>query len=211
MITNGNELIENNYLDTLYKSCDIQPYQEMLSRYAKECNSVTEMGIGPFHLGLNSTWCLLYGLLKSKSNNNDKKYIAIDWIDENTNIFNAKEIAESVGINFEFIVANTIEIEIDKTDLLFIDTDHRYQHLMKELQLHSKNVSKYIIIHDTSGKYESWEDWPFDHENRGELRNSPEKYGLWPCVTDFIDQNPNWELLERGQEGNGMTVIHRVK
>lgn len=211
MIRNGNELIENNYRDTLYRSCDIQPYQEMLSRYAMDCNSVTEMGIGPLHLGLNSTWCLLHGLLKSKGSNDNKKYIAIDLIDENTNILNAKEISESVGINFEFIVSNTIEIEIDKTDLLFIDTDHRYQHLMKELELHNENVSKYIIIHDTSGKYENWEDWPFDHENRGELKNNPNKYGLWPCVVDFIDQNPNWKLLERGQEGNGMTVLQRIK
>lgn len=153
----------------------------------------------------------MHGLLKSKGSNDNKKYIAIDLIDENTNILNAKEISESVGINFEFIVSNTIEIEIDKTDLLFIDTDHRYQHLMKELELHNENVSKYIIIHDTSGKYENWEDWPFDHENRGELKNNPNKYGLWPCVVDFIDQNPNWKLLERGQEGNGMTVLQRIK
>jgi cephalosporin hydroxylase len=210
MIDDAQILLDSYYKNTCEKSCDIQPYQSLLSEFAQECNHVTEMGIGPVQYGLNSTWCLLHGLSKSQYENSDKKYISIDWDDANTNIIHAEEISKSIGIDFKFIVANSIEIEIEKTELLFIDTDHRYQHLMKELKLHSPNVSKYIIMHDTSGKYAHWEDWPHDHENRGELKNSPEKYGLWPCVVDFLKENNEWSLLIRGENGNGMTVLQRI-
>jgi cephalosporin hydroxylase len=210
MIENAQNLLDSHYDETCKRGCDIQPYQSLLSEFAQKCSHVTEMGIGPFHLGLNSTWCLLHGLSKSQFPNNQKKYISIDWDNANTNIIHAEEVSNSIGIDFKFIVANSIEIEIEKTDLLFIDTDHRYQHLMKELKMHSPNVSKYIVMHDTSGKYGEWEDWPYDHENRGELRNSPEKYGLWPCVVDFLKENTEWEISVRGQEGNGMTVIQRI-
>lgn len=210
MIEDAKNLLNSYYEETCKRSCDIQPYQSLLSEFAQKCSHVTEMGIGPFHLGLNSTWCLMHGLSNSDYDNSEKKYIAIDLDDANTNIIHAGEVLGNVDIDFKFIVSNSVEIEIEKTDLLFIDTDHRYQHLMKELKLHSPNVSKYIVIHDTSGKYEQWEDWPYDDESRGELRNSPEKYGLWPCVVDFLKENNEWELLIRGEEANGMTVLQRT-
>ena len=204
------DLLEKEYTETLRRGCDIWPYQEMLSRYAQKCRIVTEMGIGPVHMGLNSTWCLLHGLSKSEFDNKEKRYISIDWDDANINIFTAEKISNGIGIDFKFIVSDSVAIQIEETDLLFIDTDHRYRHLMKELRMHNEKVSKYIILHDTSGKYENWEDYPYDHESRKELRNSPEKYGMWAGVVDFLRESPNWRLLERGQMGNGMTVLERV-
>ena len=189
------------------KNSDMFPYIPILCKFAQESCHITEMGIGPVQYELNSTWGLLYGL--SLSSCASKTYIAYDIIDENYHILNAKEVATSEGIDLEFILANTIEIEIKNTDLLFIDTDHRYQHLTKELTLHSPKVSKFIILHDTSGKYENWEDWPYDHEFRGELKNYPEKYGMWPAVIDFLNDNKDWKLHQRFIEGNGLTILSR--
>jgi hypothetical protein len=210
MNTESFDKIKENYEITCGKANDISPYCELLSRMANECSSVTEFGIGPVAYGLNSTWGLLHGLVTSEKTNGHKKYLAVDHeTNTNINIYDAQKLAKDVGIEFDFIISDSVSVDIDETDLLFIDTDHRYSHLMKELIKHESKVNKYIIIHDTSGKYAHWEDWPYDHESRGELKNSPEKYGLWPCVVDFLQMNSDWELLNRYEENCGMTVIQR--
>ena len=207
--------LEQNFIETCNRQNDLTPYCPLLDHMAAHVSSVVEMGIGPLNLGLNSTWGLLHGLYRSEIKN-PKKYVAIDYPQHipnnplNTHIFYAQNIARELGIDFNFIEANSIEVSIEETDLLFIDTDHRYQHLIQELILHSPKVKKYIIMHDTSGFYGHREDLPYDHEKRGELKNSPEKYGLWPCVVDFLNDNKEWKLLHRYEDNSGMTIIERI-
>lgn len=209
MNTTESEL-QKNYEIVLNKQNDLTPYAEILCYMSKHVSSVTEMGIGPLYYGLNSTWALLFGLYSSPHSN--KKYTAYDYQDNPTNhyIYAAKSMAEDLKIDFNFIIGDTGEVTIESSDLLFIDTDHTYQHLMKELTLHSPKINKYILIHDTSGKYEYWEDWPYDHERRGELKTQPEKYGLWPCCVDFLKDNKEWKLLVRYKENNGLTILERI-
>jgi len=208
--------LEENYIATCNKQNDLTPYCPVLDYMAANVSSVTEMGIGPLNLGLNSTWGLLHGLNRSELEG-PKKYVAVDYPAHiadnplNTHIFYAQKIAQELGIEFNFIEADSVTIEIDETDLLFIDTDHRYQHLIKELRMHSSKVKKYIIMHDTSGFYGTKENWPYDHEKRGEYRDKPEQYGLWPCVVDFLTENDDWALLKRYEENNGLTIIERVQ
>ena len=156
--------LQKNYEIVRGKNNDLTPYADVLQHMASNVNSVTEMGIGPKNYGLNSTWALLFGLHKSLGTN--KKYTAYDYETNpiNDNIYIAKSLAEDLGIDFNFIIGDTGDVVIESSDLLFIDTDHTYQHLMKELELHSPKINKYILIHDTSGKYGHWEDWPYDHE-----------------------------------------------
>jgi len=201
--------LQKNYEIVCRKNNDLTPYAEILAYMSSNVASVTEMGIGPKTYGLNSTWGLLFGLYKSSASN--KRYVAYDYEDNpvNDNIYIAKNLAESLGIDFNFIIGDTGDVIIENSDLLFIDTDHTYQHLMKELILHSPKINKYILIHDTSGKYGHWEDWPYDHERRGELRTQPEKYGLWPCCENFLKNNPEWKLLERYEENMGLTILER--
>lgn len=207
--------LEQNYITVCNKQNDLTPYCPLLDHMAAHVSSVIEMGIGPLNLGLNSTWGLLHGLNRSEAKG-PKKYTAIDYPQHipnnplNTHIFYAQKLAKDLGIDFSFIEANSIEVNIEETDLLFIDTDHRYQHLMQELIMHSPKVKKYIVIHDTSGFYGHKEDLPFNHEKRGELKNSPEKYGLWPCVIDFLKDNNEWKLLQRYEDNSGMTIIERI-
>ena len=50
----------------------------------------------------------------------------------------------------KFIQANTLEITIPETDMLFIDSEHSYPQLSQELKLHASRVRKYIAFHDTT-------------------------------------------------------------
>jgi len=61
-----------------------------------------------------------------------------------------KEIAEELKIEFQCIIADDLAIEIEETDLLFIDTMHTEDHTYKELKKHSDKVKKYIGFHDVN-------------------------------------------------------------
>lgn len=100
-------------------------------------------------------------------------------------------------IQFSFVLGNTLEYKIDKCDLLFIDTLHQYNQLKQELKLHSPNVSKYIIMHDTS-KFE------FTDEVTGA------DGGLWPAIEEFLLHNKNWCIKERYINNNGLTILEHI-
>ena len=169
--------------------------------------SIAEFGQGPPQYGLNSTMGLFYGLARSEKE--DKKFYCYD-LTYNPGLDNVGDTAVDLDIEYEYFKEDTGEVIIPPVDVLFIDSEHTYQHMMRELANNKDLVSTYVALHDTSGKYSTWEDWPFDHERRGELAKYPEKYGMWPAVQDFVLENPEWEIAYRHTVGNGLTVLKRV-
>lgn len=98
--------------------------------------------------------------------------------------------AKEKGIDFQLIEGDTHKIEIEPTDLLFIDTRHTIEHLLKELELHAGKVRKYILLHDTNSSM-----WP--HFGRGCKR-----------LEDIL---PDWGIKEHHLNCNGLTVLERIK
>ena len=156
----------------------IREHLEILRAFAKSCNHITEMGVD----GVNSTWAFLV--------TKPKRLVSIDM--RNTKapeiLELAAKLAEENGIEFEFIESNTLEIEIEKTDMLFIDTDHSYKQLSTELKLHAPKVRKYIAMHDTSAFI-----------------------GLLSAIQDFMDESNNeWQIIYETYKSCGLTIIERV-
>ena len=117
------------------------------------------------------------------------------------------DAAKTYRLDFEFREKDVLKIEIDETDLLFIDTWHAYDQLKEELKLHSSKVRKYICFHDTTTFAHSGESNESDHRWVGNL--TPNK-GLWDAVTEFLDENSDtWELKKRYTNNNGFTIIKR--
>ena len=84
--------------------------------------------------------------------------------------------------------ANTLDLEITPTDLLFIDTDHSYKQLSAELELHGNKSQKYIICHDTT------------------------TYGdkLVPAIFEFLNKNNgDWIMDKHFKHNNGLTILKR--
>jgi len=99
---------------------DINEHIEALVKYASQCDHVTEMGVR----GIFSTWAFV----ASKP----KKIISYDLYNPSKyggNINNVYTLAKKYNIEFEFHEANVRDIEIENTDLLFIDTWHVYEQL----------------------------------------------------------------------------------
>ena len=175
----------NQIYERLYNTpSDINEHLPILASYASECDHITEMGVRY----IVSTYALLMGKPKRMISN----YIHMchwesvrDLVKEDT--------------DFQFLVGNTLEIEIEPTDLLFIDTLHNYAQLKKELELHASKVSKYIIFHDTTS-----------FENVGESYSGNPEGGIWPAIEEFLQLNPQWTLKERFTNNNGLTIIKKA-
>ena len=121
----------------------------------------------------------------------------------------AEQLAKERGIDFTFIQADTLDPKfyIEETDLLFIDTWHIYRQLVQELRIHGNKARKYIILHDTTSFGE--EDEGHWEEYSKLVGQVGEKRGLWPAVMEFLDENPQWTLLERYTHNNGLTILAR--
>ena len=114
---------------------------------------------------------------------------------------------QEIDLNFKFIQANVLEVEIEETDLLFLDTWHSYKQLSAELKLHASKVKKYLAFHDTT-TYAT-----IDETNYEELGPEwkAEGIGIWKAIEEFLQNNPQWVLEERFMNNNGLTIIKRIK
>lgn len=167
---------------------DINEHLQTLKNYARMCDHITEMGVR----SCVSTWSFISGY--------PKKLISYDITNPpKHNLDNVKNTAKTIGVNFSFIKASTLDVSIEKTDLLFIDTHHSYLQLSQELSKHANNVNKYIILHDTE---------LFGHVDQ---RNSPpcEKVGLLTALTEFLHTNKKWRIKEHYKNNNGLTILEK--
>jgi hypothetical protein len=178
---------------------DINEHIPTLIEYASECETITEMGVR----AITSTWAFLGAAPKrliSYDIENPSKWGA--------NIDMVYEVAKHYNLNYEFRKENVLKLDIDETDLLFLDTWHAYCQLKAELEKHSSKAKKYIIMHDTTS-YE-FRDEPLTSENAWDGA-PPTGKGLWAAVTEFLDSTDEWVLHKRYTNNNGLTILKRVK
>lgn len=165
---------------------DVNEHLPVLREYAEKCDTITEMGVR----FVVSTYAFAIA--------NPKKIVSIDIIHPNdcterygvSSSYRLKEIEDYCTDNniiFQFIKGDTTSIEIEETDLLFIDTLHTYQQLKAELNLHSNKVKKYIILHDT-----------FSCANE-----------LIPALNEFLTDNKNWSICKVYENNNGLTILQK--
>lgn len=190
--------LEKLYNSKLTSPSDIHEHLPTLKRYAEQCEHITEMGVR----WVTSTYAFMMG--------HPKTLISIDMVsvEDSCRMFGVplisteslQELAKEEGIDYKFIVGDTRAIEIEPTDLLFIDTLHNYNQLKQELSLHANKVSKYIILHDTT---------TFEHS--GEIYGGlPPVKGLVPAIDEFLKDNSEWKLLEKYTNNNGLTILGKA-
>jgi hypothetical protein len=185
---------------------DINDHLPHLRRLAQDCSSVTEIGLRT----MVSSWGILMGLADSEQL--DRSYVGIDirhpleW-----SLQRAQILSEACGISFQFLLANDMTIDIEDTDMLFIDTLHTYCHLTYELEKFSPKVRKYIAMHDTSEPWGIYDESIYSG-NYSEYppHISKTKRGLWAAVADFLQSHPEWILKERYFNNHGFTVLERI-
>lgn len=179
---------------------DINEHLPLLRSYASECNHVTELGTR-FAV---STLSFLIGKPK-KVVSIDLNYHFYKPYEEEVNRF-----AKECEVDFKFIQADALKINIEETDLLFIDTLHTYEQLSKELRRHENKVRKWIILHDTI-TFGHTDEIFYSNGNISDVltKETTIKKGLVPALNDFLTENKNWYIKETFTNNNGLTILQK--
>lgn len=180
--------IEKLFFERCKTKSDINEHLVTLYNYALQCNHITEFGVRSG----NSTVSFL--------NAKPKTLISYD-IHQSKIISSLLSLSKEEKINFTFHKENVLNIIIEPTDLLFIDTWHIYDQLIKELILHEQKCNKYIILHDTE-----------TYGIKGEqLKSDPilNRKGLSFAIEEFLNSNCKWKIKEIFKHNNGLTILER--
>lgn len=174
-----NDIIKMYFKISKETKGDIEEHMEILKQYASKCDSITELGTRK----IVSTWAFLSG--------KPKKMTCVDIIHPNDygvgTIYNDLIMAcKKDNIDFKFILADDLTIELEEMDLLFIDTIHTYQQLSQELKLHGNKAKKYLIFHDT------------------------EIEEIMIAILEFVKDNPHWTVTKQLHNNNGLVILERI-
>ena len=182
-----NQLNQENIFQLEYKKArntpsDINQNLHELFEIAKECKTVIEMGV---RTGVSTRAFL----------NADVKLISFDIV-LNSEVQKLFDIARQNGKDVQYIKDDVLNIEIEETDMIFIDTLHTYEQLKQELKLHGNKAQKYIAFHDTH-----------TFGLRGEIDN--DNKGLLSAIIEFMMENPHWKFYKYKTNNNGLTILKR--
>ena len=174
------------------KRSDINEHLETLKNYAKECESVLELGVR----GVVSSWAFAYGLCLNGSQNkllfcNDVVPCKLDDLQNECKL-------HAVDLKYQWCSDLDLDFPDNAFDLVFIDTLHVYGQLKRELQKFSKIATKYIIMHDTTVDAIHGEAirCKFNMQNLSKQTGFPEdelKRGLKPAIEEFFGRKPRME------------------
>lgn len=123
--------LKERYLDSLQKYSDMQEYLPTLLKLGESVKHITEFGV---RAGV-STCAFL--------SSHPDKMIAYDIVKQ-PEVDELIELARKEKIDFQYKLDNVLTIDIEPTDLLFIDTIHSYNQTKAELAIHARKVKKYI-------------------------------------------------------------------
>ncbi len=157
---------------------DINEHMEVLKSLADEVDHVTEMG--------------------TRTGVSTRAFLASDVTLRAYDLFldgRCKELfqlAKQEGKDAEYIEANVLDVEIEETDLLFIDTWHCYEPV---------SYKKYIAFHDTQ-----------TYGTRSEeFMGRQGSNGLLPAIIHFLIETPNeWQFKIHRTNNNGLSVLERI-
>jgi len=169
--------LEELYQERCEQTTDINEHLPLLRSLAAQVDHVTEFGVREG----NST--IAFAVARPQ--------MLISY-DINPIPFLLEALLAHTG--FRFIRANVLNVQIEPTDLLFIDTYHSCEQLRFELARHADKVRRFIVLHDT--------------EAFGETGEDGNKPGLAGAVKEFVEQGV-WQIHSELKNNNGLTVLAR--
>jgi GT2 family glycosyltransferase/Tfp pilus assembly protein PilF len=158
---------------------DIHEHCPVLYELAKGCEHITEFGT---RTGVSTT-AFLFAQPRKLICYDRQKLPQVDLLG-----------SVAGQTEFVFVQGDVLRVDIEETDLLFIDTWHVYEQLREELRRHGRRTRKYLVLHDTT--------------TYGEVGEAPGHQGLWPAIEEFLAEG-HFVLRQRLQNNNGLTVLER--
>ncbi|MBE3134253.1 MAG: hypothetical protein IMZ55_12320 [Acidobacteria bacterium] len=174
--------LNEQYAERLTHPSDIVTLLPVIHGYAAACRHVTEFGV---HEG-NSTVAILHA--------RPERFVSYDIREpKDLSLFQACALQE--GLDWEFRRGSSLDIQIEPTDLLFIDTWHHGVQIKAELYLHHARVANWILMHDTE---------------TNAVNGSKGHPGMRPAIWEFLEAG-DWVVHHHLRECNGLTVLRRAR
>jgi len=158
-------------------------HHDMIQYYMTDCESYKELGL---HQGASAAAALLAGAKevhlvdRELERYNQQKHIFEKHCEENNVKLNVYE-------------CDSIDPKCAQpTDMLMIDSYHKWEWATKELKIHAPVTKKYIIFHDT---------WIVN--NRAS--------DIGPGLKRWCQDNSEWTVLKESTLNVGSMIIKRVK
>jgi hypothetical protein len=174
-------ILNNEYIRACNYQSDINYHLPVLYELASSVKHVTELGV--------------------RDGQSTRAFLATDCILRSYDIYldGGVEylfgIARELGLDKKYMLGDSTQIDIEPTDLLFVDTEHSYAQVSKELARHHDKVSRYIVFHDTC-------------TFAGPIGGCP--VGIIAAVLEFLAANPKWRVMYHTHMNNGLTVLEKV-
>lgn len=162
---------------------DINEHVPTLREYASKSERVIEFGV---RTGVSTA-----GLLAGSP----KQLISYD-LNESSQARTMANLAVKEGKEFQFFLGDSLTVDPEECDLLFIDTKHTGEQCLKELLRHGPKVNKWIILHDTEIYGDKGED------------NGP---GLRYAIRTFLETHREWTVARHYNNNHGLTVLSKLK
>jgi hypothetical protein len=100
------------------------------------------------------------------------------------------------GTEFVFQQADVFQVEIEETDLLFVDTLNEHEQRQEELRNHVRKVRKYLVLRGTTIVVE-------ESERKGNK-------GIGTALEELLAQG-SFRLKERyHHNNNGLSILERI-
>ena len=192
-IKGGVEVAEKYFSERKITARDVREHLDTLRSYALKADHITELGVRT----IVTTWPFILGRPRQLVSIDIKH--PSDYLKDGGHLLNVvKHVCDEMGIDFKFVLGDTLKIDLEKTDLLFIDTLHTYSQLIQELNRHGNKSRKWIILHDT----EACKDY---------FKNSVGviEGGLKDAIDEFLANNNQWFTKDVFTNNNGLTVLER--
>jgi hypothetical protein len=171
--------LENLYAKAVSTPGNINEHLPTLRRLSSQCEEVAEFGVEHG----NSTVALLAGQPRRLTSYDIRAQPAPDLL---------RYVAGRT--EFRYVIGDSLTVDMEPVDLLFIDSLHTEEQLTGELTRHAGNVRRWIVLHDTVAFGESGENG---------------RPGLLPALREFIREHREWVVAEIYGNNNGLIVLER--
>jgi len=156
---------------------DINEHVETIFNFTKGCNVAVSLGIGKG----DAAFALLLSC---------QHHISIDSAPSRDTL---NFLNEYFGSKSSSIIQSTNEpIELEKFDVLFVDSVHTADCVEKELKAHAHKVNKFIIFHDT--------------HIFGDVGEDGEE-GIKKPIYEFLSHNQEWKIIYNENHNNGLIIL----
>lgn len=162
---------------------DIWEHMGTLRKYAEKVATICEIGT---RTG-NSTVAFLAGLSAGATAERRGAMRSFDIADQQ---FTPPPLT---NCDWAFVRADSHaeDFRVPRCELLFIDGCHKYESVKKDLK-QAERCWLYLILHDTCEK-----------------RDATYGDGVVQAMNEFLKENPEWAIIERFDNCNGLTVLGR--